>query len=259
MRWEQALAASASRMRDPELEAILLRLDLHKPRRWKAIRSQLPAELLPRIESLRPRKQVRCVTFDHTQIMESAEGWSCCKTGEMISDIVIRVTHVVRIRPKAKQGGFLIHSGYAIYRRRRFRWHIQCSRGGSLIDRIERRIAGPRSWHPADLAMLAQAAAQAWPWRSAHRVCSSDARTATAGKNNCQPVECQGVQVACRCPPTPVRDEAAADRPFGLAGIEPGLLKKPILLAPMHSRQRHWLRHGRGCWPLRRGMAQPLC
>ena len=53
VRWEQALAASASRMRDPELLTILLRLDLHKPHRWNAIRSQLPAELLPRIESLR--------------------------------------------------------------------------------------------------------------------------------------------------------------------------------------------------------------
>ena len=102
VRWEQVPAASASRMRDPELLTILLRLDLHKPHRWNAIRSQPPAELLPRIESLRPRNKFRCVTFDHTQIMESAEGWICCKTGEVISEIVIRIKRVVRIRPKAK-------------------------------------------------------------------------------------------------------------------------------------------------------------
>ena len=92
-------------------------------------------------ESLRPRKRVRCVTFDHTQIVETKDGWICCKTGEVISDIVIRVTHVVRIRPKAKRGGWLIHSGHATYKRRRFRWHIQCSRGGTLMDMIERKIA----------------------------------------------------------------------------------------------------------------------
>ena len=116
MPWEQALAASASRMRDPELLTFLLRLDLHKPGRWKAIRSQLPAELLPRIESLRPPKRHRYVTFDNTHIVESAEGWLHCKTGEVISDVVIRVTHVIRIRPKAKTGGLLIYAGHAIYR-----------------------------------------------------------------------------------------------------------------------------------------------
>ena len=47
---------------------------------------------------------------------------------------------LVRIRPKAKQGGWMIHSGHATYKRRRFRWHIQCSRGGTLIDQIERRV-----------------------------------------------------------------------------------------------------------------------
>ena len=51
--WEQALISTASRLRDPELVAILIRLGLHKPGRWKAIRSQMPAELLPRFESLR--------------------------------------------------------------------------------------------------------------------------------------------------------------------------------------------------------------
>ena len=53
-RWEQALAASASRMRDSELETILLSLDLQKPRRWNALRSQLPAELLPRVRIAAP-------------------------------------------------------------------------------------------------------------------------------------------------------------------------------------------------------------
>ena len=72
--------------------------------------------------------------------MESAEGWICCKTGEVISEIVIRIKRVVRIRPKAKNDSFLIHSGFAIYRNQKFRWHIQCSRGGSLIDQIENRI-----------------------------------------------------------------------------------------------------------------------
>ena len=140
MPWEQALAASASRMRDPELLTFLLRLDLHKPGRWKAIRGQMPAELLPRIESLRPRKLHRYVTFDHTHIMESAEGWICCRTGETISEIVIRIKRVVRIRPKAKKDSFMIHSGYAIYQNQKFRWHIQCSRGGTVVDQLENRI-----------------------------------------------------------------------------------------------------------------------
>ena len=138
--WEQALISTASRLRDPELVAILIRLGLHKPGRWKAIRSQMPAELLPRFESLGPRKLHRFVTFDHTHIMETEEGWLHCKTGEVISEIVIRIKRVVRIRPKAKKVSFLIHSGYAIYRNQKFRWRIKCSRGGSLIDQIENRI-----------------------------------------------------------------------------------------------------------------------
>ena len=128
----------------------------------------MPAELLPRFESLRTRKLHRFVTFDHHAIMETEEGWLHCKTGEVISEIVIRIKRVVRIQPEAKKVSFLIHSGYAVSRNQKFRSRIQCS-GERFIDRPDRN----RTW-PAVLASRGSRrvginGCSSWPCDSAHR------------------------------------------------------------------------------------------
>lgn len=124
--WQEALAEAMERMSDSEVEDILLYLELSHVDAWKALVDRVPDEARPRLEALRtrhwPYKVIRM--GPHQRLSERPEGWVMEDTGELVSDVTVRLQYAVR---RKEQGGSTESYYYGYFTHKGRKWKLRGS------------------------------------------------------------------------------------------------------------------------------------
>ena len=137
--WQEALVRAAIGLSDAELETILRKLGLHDKARWAAFRELIPAQSLPRFQALLKHGWAQSqACIGSTYVVETPEAWLNARTGEVLSDITIRVRYAVRCIVNSTT--HISYSGIAIYKGQKFRWVLPFSQRPHLAARLERQI-----------------------------------------------------------------------------------------------------------------------
>ena len=137
--WQEALVQAAKGLSDAELETILRRLGLHDRARWDAFREVIPAQSLPRFLAVLERGWAQPqALIGSTHIVEEPEAWVNARTGEVLSDVVVRVRYAVRRIVNGTT--HVAYAGTATYRGKKYKWVLPFSQRPHLAARLERQI-----------------------------------------------------------------------------------------------------------------------
>lgn len=92
--WPVALMSQLDRLTDPELEAVLIALELDHEDPWRAFLEHCPVETHPRLTACRTRRwPFPAVQAGGHRVAVRPEGWVSEQTGELISSVIPDVTH----------------------------------------------------------------------------------------------------------------------------------------------------------------------
>lgn len=102
--WQEGLANAAELLTDAEIEDILMHLTMKEEDVWAAFIEKVPEDQRERLEILHKRKwPYPTVTSGHYRITERPEGWILEQSGELITDVMLCITHAVRKRESGGQ------------------------------------------------------------------------------------------------------------------------------------------------------------
>lgn len=107
--WKEVLAKEAKRLEDPELEPILRILKCDRLEDWHSFLEVCPKSAIPRLKSLHTASfPIKTLQVGVHRIQERPEGWVFELSGELISNVIVRITETVRTVNCPTSGNVLV-------------------------------------------------------------------------------------------------------------------------------------------------------